>query len=73
MKTAFKITLLACLTPLLLNSARANDDHPVHHHYHVIHHHHHPHSDFSSDVDHTFRGVGADLEQTFTGERTVDR
>jgi hypothetical protein len=30
-------------------------------------------SGFARDVERTFRGIGADLEEFFTGERTVDR
>lgn len=30
-------------------------------------------SGFANDVESTFRGVGADLEEFFTGERTVDK
>ncbi len=29
--------------------------------------------DFGRDVESTFRGIGADLEEFFTGERTVDK
>lgn len=29
--------------------------------------------DFANDVERTFKGIGGDLEEFFTGERTVDR
>jgi hypothetical protein len=36
-------------------------------------HHHHGDNSFDDDVESTFKGVGADMEEFFTGHRSVDR
>jgi len=69
MKYLLALTLVA---PLLLSSSRAGTEVESRHHK-VVHHHHKKHTDFWDDFESTFTGVGADLEEGFTGHRTFDK
>jgi hypothetical protein len=70
MKTTLRIAVICMLAPLMLTSVNAET---THHHHRIHHVRHHHDRGLDSKVDHTFRGVGADMEEGLTGHRTVDR